>query len=57
MSEKDKMLIIHGLLLGCASWYEIDRLIEQAESDTAVEHLRRIQSRKYHQEEYKARCL
>lgn len=53
MSEKDKALIDRAWKISCFNWFEIDNLIEQAESPEAKERLRVIQNHKYHLEEYK----
>lgn len=53
MSEKDRALIDQAREISCFNWFEIDNLIEQAESPEAKERLRVIQNHKYHLEEYK----
>lgn len=53
MSEKDKSLIDRAWKISCYNHYEIDNLIEQAESAEAKERLRTIRNYKYHLEEYK----
>lgn len=54
MSEKDKELIKQAWAISCFDWYEIDGLIEQAESPEAKEELRTVRNHKYHMEEYKS---
>lgn len=53
MSEKDRALIDQAREISCFNWFEIDNLIEQAESPEAKERLRVIRNNKYHLEEYK----
>lgn len=57
MSEEDKSLIEQARATSYTEWYQIDALIEQAESKEAKETLHHIQSSKYHTEEYYAGIL
>lgn len=51
MSDRDKKMIDEACGIDCIKWYEIDTLIEQAESPEAKEELRIIRNHKYHLEE------
>uniref|UniRef100_A0AAU8AUT0 Uncharacterized protein n=1 Tax=Dulem virus 40 TaxID=3145758 RepID=A0AAU8AUT0_9CAUD len=52
MTEKDKNLIARARKLPPSRWAEIDNLIEQADTDKAIEALRTIQKAKHHAMEY-----
>lgn len=51
MSDRDIKMIDEAWGIDCIKWYEIDTLIEQAESPEAKEKLRIIRNHKYHLEE------
>lgn len=52
MNERDKRLINTAWNVSCSRWYEINSLIEEAESTEAKEKLTTIRNYKYHIEEY-----
>lgn len=56
-SEKDKELIHQALEINYTRWYEIDSLIEQAESEETKRILKSMMVSLYHQEEAKAGLL
>lgn len=53
MSDNDKKLISEAILTPYTKWYNIESLIEEAESREAKARLTAIMKDKYHYEEYK----
>ena len=51
ISEKGKDLITQARAIHYTRWYEIDNLIEQAESEETKRTMTSIQVHKYHKEE------
>ena len=56
-SEKDKELIHQALEINYTRWYEIESLIEQAESEETKRILKSRMVSLYHREEASARLL
>lgn len=54
MSNNDMQLINQAWDINPMRWYDIDALIDKAESAEAKEELRSIRNYKYHIEEYKS---
>lgn len=52
MSNRDRKLIEQAEGVSCFVWFEIEPLIEQAESREAKEKIRLIMNKKYHEEEF-----
>ena len=52
MSTIDKKLIEQAESISCFVWYEIENLMEKAESREAKEKMRVIMNKKYHEEEF-----
>ena len=57
MTEKDKALIEQAMGIHYTSWYMIESLEEQAETQEARERLKTIAVHKYHLEEASEGCL
>ena len=57
MTEKDKALIEQAMRIHYTSWYMIESLEEQAETQEARERLKTIAVHKYHLEEASEGCL
>lgn len=51
MSDKDKRLIGEAENTSCFVWFEIEDLMDMAESREAKERMRVIMNKKYHEEE------
>lgn len=51
MTDKDRKLIAEAERLPCARWYEVADLQEEADTNEAREHLRRIAIKLYHRDE------
>lgn len=56
MTDKDKRLIEEARDTHYTRWYEIESLIEQADTEEARLQLTRICISKYHKEEASERC-
>lgn len=56
-TEHDQKLIEQARQMSIHAWPEIDKLIEQAETNDAKQELLSIQKCKYHREEYKCGVL
>ena len=56
-SNKDKELLKKAWDIHYTRWYEIESLIEQAESEETKRTLKNIQVHKYHKEEASAGVL
>lgn len=54
---KDKELIAMAKEVPYQYWWDIEALIDEAESDETVEELRLIMRKKELHEQYKANCL
>ena len=51
MTDNDKELIKKAHEIDCIRWWEVDELIEKADTEEAKNKLKFIRSFKYHQEE------
>lgn len=52
MTQKDQELIAKAKKLDCIRWFDINEMIETADTDEAKKELDRIQTRKIRAEEY-----